>query len=198
MPTPSLFSATRLSFVRENRKLEILVLKKRESGEQYCRRRAQTNNETKQNKRRLRLLSPPVITMCRWISLLSTEEVSLSDVVLAPTNSLVQLARDASFLPGYTEMNNHITNGDGFGVGWYHTNASYVPKLMKSLTPEDIEGRVFAATFRDTQPAWNNQNLRELCMATRSNCIVAHVRAASPFSAVTIDNCHPFKTGTHE
>jgi predicted glutamine amidotransferase len=63
--------------------------------------------------------------MCRWITLISHETVSLSDIVLAPSNSLIQLARDASFHPGYGFINNAITNGDGFGVGWYHTHTPY-------------------------------------------------------------------------
>jgi len=53
--------------------------------------------------------------MCRWITLLSTEEVALSDLVIAPSNGLIQLSKDASFHPGYTHQNNHVMNGDGFG-----------------------------------------------------------------------------------
>jgi glutamine amidotransferase len=54
---------------------------------------------------------------------------------------------------------------------------------------------LYAAVFRDTAPAWNNANLRELCIATRSKCILAHVRAASRFASVSQENCHPFKAG---
>lgn len=153
--------------------------------------------------------------MCRWITLISHEYVSLSDVVLAPTNSLVQLSRDASFHPGYGLANNAVMNGDGFGIGWYHNNnAIYKPPDVShdgglstrcsrvsssgSLTNSDItEKTVYpqAAVFRDIQPAWNNLNLRELCLATRSNCIVAHVRAASKGTGISQQNCHPFKGG---
>jgi len=134
--------------------------------------------------------------MCRWITVLSSTDMSLSDVVLAPPNSLVQLARDASFHPGYGDDNNHVTNGDGFGVGWYHNNIVKLPRYP-SLTTDEVEGHpnAYAAVFRDTAPAWNNKNLREICVATRSNCILAHVRAASRFAAVTQENCHPFKCG---
>ena len=55
--------------------------------------------------------------MCRWITLISADRYSLSDVVLAPSNSLVQLSRDASFHPDFTDANNAIMNGDGFGIG---------------------------------------------------------------------------------
>lgn len=44
--------------------------------------------------------------MCRWITLISSEPFSLSDVIFAPSNSLIQLAKDASFHPGYDEINN--------------------------------------------------------------------------------------------
>jgi hypothetical protein len=53
----------------------------------------------------------PNATMCRWITVLSSDEVSLSDIVLAPSNSLVQMAIDASFHPGNGEINNHVMNG---------------------------------------------------------------------------------------
>ncbi|KAL7565712.1 hypothetical protein ACA910_005407 [Epithemia clementina (nom. ined.)] len=122
--------------------------------------------------------------------------MSLSDVVLAPPNSLVQLSRDASIHPGFGSDNNHITNGDGFGIGWYHSNTTTIPRYP-SLNNENIEGHanIYAAVFKDTAPAWNNQNLREICVATRSHAILAHVRAASRFAGVTQENCHPFKCG---
>jgi glutamine amidotransferase len=135
--------------------------------------------------------------MCRWITVLSSaDDMSLSDVVLAPHNSLVQLSRDASFHPGYKNENNHITNGDGFGIGWYHSNIATLHKYPSRST-EEVDGHdnLYAAVFRDTAPAWNNANLREICVATRSRCILAHVRAASRFASVTQENCHPFKCG---
>ncbi|KAL7568577.1 hypothetical protein ACA910_002689 [Epithemia clementina (nom. ined.)] len=134
--------------------------------------------------------------MCRWITVMSAKDMSLSDVVLAPPNSLVQLSRDASIHPGFGSDNNHITNGDGFGIGWYHSNTTTVPRYP-SLNNENIEGHpnMYAAVFKDTAPAWNNQNLREICVATRSHAILAHVRAASRFAKVTQENCHPFKCG---
>jgi glutamine amidotransferase len=55
---------------------------------------------------------------------------------------------------------------------------------------------MYAAVFKDTQPAWNNINLRELCMAIQSNCMIAHVRAASVFAGISQQNCHPFTAGT--
>lgn len=115
--------------------------------------------------------------MCRWITFISTEDMFLSDLVLKASNSLVEQALDASFHPGFAQRFNHAVNADGFGVGWYHPH-----------TP-------CPAVFKDTEPAWSNVNLREICTATQSRCIVAHVRAASPGMGVHLPNVHPFKAG---
>jgi glutamine amidotransferase len=139
--------------------------------------------------------------MCRWITILASDELSLSDVVLAPANSLVQMSKDASFHPGYSDINNHAMNGDGFGVGWYHSNVAVCPTPdgASNVSSEGVKNGgkkvTKAAVFKDTQPAWNHTNLRELCLATRSDCIVAHVRAASKNTGVSTANCHPFKAG---
>jgi glutamine amidotransferase len=146
--------------------------------------------------------------MCRWITLLSSQEVSLADIVLTPSNSLVQLSKDASFHPGNSSVNNHVMNGDGFGVGWYHHNqvstndhngnvrrVTPPPSENGSNNDSQLTRSTLAAVFKDTQPAWNNINLRELCMATRSDCMIAHVRAASAGTGVSQVNCHPFKAG---
>jgi len=145
--------------------------------------------------------------MCRWITILSTDTISLADIVLTPSNSLIQVSKDASFHPGATEMNNHVMNGDGFGVGWYHPNSpaeqrtirirrSAAQEKEEQLQQQQLSRHAYAAVFRDTQPAWNNANLKELCMAVRSHCVVAHVRAASAFAPVISEqNCHPFKAG---
>jgi glutamine amidotransferase len=144
--------------------------------------------------------------MCRWITLLSSEPFSLSDIVLSPSNSMVQMSIDASFHPGYGDQNNHVMNGDGFGVGWYHGNY-YVDKashhtgrpnfVTGSKAGEDQSATLhrYAASFKDVLPAWNNLNLREICQATSSDCIMAHVRAASKGTGVSQQNCHPFKAG---
>ena len=153
--------------------------------------------------------------MCRWITLISAETVSLSDIVLAPSNSLVKLSRDASFHPGADFINNAHMNGDGFGVGWYHTNAALVSTstdivlshngsisstlLRRDNAPnghdETDNSFTKAAVFKDISPAWSNENLREICLATKSNCIMAHVRAASRNTGISHPNCHPFKAG---
>ena len=70
--------------------------------------------------------------------------------------------------------------------------------LPTTLPPTDDDGtapRNQAAVFKDVLPAWNNLNLRALCLATRSDCVMAHVRAASPGTGVSRENCHPFAAG---
>jgi glutamine amidotransferase len=48
--------------------------------------------------------------------------------------------------------------------------------------------------FRSTEPAWNDQNLRELAGHVTSPLFFAHIRAAIG-SAVQQTNCHPFRHG---
>ncbi len=69
-------------------------------------------------------------------------------------------------------------NGDGFGLAWYAPEVTDKP-----------------AVFRDVSPAWNNLNLLSLARATRSSCILAHVRAATQGLPVIQLNCHPFSHG---
>ena len=67
------------------------------------------------------------------------------------------------------------TNGDGFGIGWYDKQPE--PGLFKSI-----------------EPAWNDQNLREVASHITSGHFFAHIRAAIG-SAVQQTNCHPFRHG---
>ena len=123
--------------------------------------------------------------MCRWLVWCSDEPITLEDIVLAPTNSLLQQSFSAGFHPGVCTRNNMPLNADGFGLGWFHAT-----RAGRCGGP-----RRGAATFRSITPAWNNRNLRELCSAVESTCILAHVRAASAKSVVSEENCHPFKWG---
>jgi predicted glutamine amidotransferase len=74
-----------------------------------------------------------------------------------------------------SKLGAETTNGDGFGVGWY--DEAPVPGI-----------------FRSIEPAWNDQNLRELTGHIRSPLFVAHIRAAIG-SPVQQTNCHPFRHG---
>ncbi|MFI7445104.1 class II glutamine amidotransferase [Nonomuraea indica] len=106
--------------------------------------------------------------MCRWL-VYSGTPVLLRDVLYRPVPSLI----DQSLR---SRMGVETTNGDGFGVGWY---------------TGDIET---PAIVRDTGPAWNNRNLRELADHVRSPLFFAHIRASTG-TAVQQTNCHPFRHG---
>jgi glutamine amidotransferase len=73
----------------------------------------------------------------------------------------------------HAKMGAEATNGDGFGVGWY--DDSPTPGMFKSI-----------------EPAWNDQNLKELANHVVSAHFFAHLRAAIG-SAVQQSNCHPFR-----
>jgi ergothioneine biosynthesis protein EgtC len=108
--------------------------------------------------------------MCRFV-LYRGADITLSSLVTEPANSLIH----QSFQSRERE---EPLNGDGFGIAWY------VPEMTDE-----------PAMFRSLRPAWNNDNLRHLARVTRSPCILAHVRAATPGMPVTVVNCHPFSWG---
>lgn len=94
--------------------------------------------------------------------------IRLSALVTEPSNSIIHQSYDA-------QEREEPLNGDGFGVAWY------VPELREE-----------PAVFKSISPAWNDANLLNLAPVTRSHCLLAHVRAASPGLAVSQVNCHPF------
>jgi glutamine amidotransferase len=53
---------------------------------------------------------------------------------------------------------------------------------------------LFPAVFRSTEPAWNDQNLRELTRAVESPLFFSHGRAAAG-PPIQQTNCHPFRFG---
>ena len=108
--------------------------------------------------------------MCRFALYLGAE-ITVSSLVTEPIYSIIH----QSF---HSHEREEPLNGDGFGLAWY------VPEMAKG-----------PAIFKDVTPAWNNINLLNLARVTRSSCIMAHVRAASPGLAVTQLNCHPFSWG---
>ncbi|MCB9851873.1 MAG: class II glutamine amidotransferase [Phycisphaerales bacterium] len=105
--------------------------------------------------------------MCRFV-LYSGPTVTLHSLLVEPCNSLIH----QSF---HSYESREPLNGDGFGIAWY------VPRL------EQQPGQ-----FRSTSPAWSNRNLTSLSRVTDSECILAHVRAASSGLAISEENCHPF------
>jgi predicted glutamine amidotransferase len=103
--------------------------------------------------------------MCRWLAY-SGSPVLLKDMLYRGTNSLV----DQSL---HSRLGAEPTNGDGFGVGWY--GAPETPGVFHSI-----------------EPAWNDENLRELAGHISSRLFFTHIRAAIG-SAVQQTNCHPFR-----
>jgi len=110
--------------------------------------------------------------MCRFV-LYRGQPLHLSSLITEPENSLIRQSYAS-------QEKAEPLNGDGFGVAWYQ-----------------LGERDEAALFRSITPAWNNQNLRHLARAMKSECILAHVRAASVGLAVSETNTHPFVAGRY-
>ncbi len=104
--------------------------------------------------------------MCRFLSYLGAPIV-MDQLLYQPQNSLIHQSYKA-------QEREEPLNGDGFGVGWYN----------HCINPEP-------AVFTSVRPAWNNGNLKSIAPKIESECIFAHVRAASRGN-VTRNNCHPF------
>lgn len=105
--------------------------------------------------------------MCRLIAYVG-EPIYLDQLVCAPKHSLLRQALRA-------EEAKAVTNGDGFGIGWYGE-------------------REEPGIYREVMPAWSDENLLALCATVQSRLFFAHVRAATGTS-IARQNCHPFKHG---
>lgn len=104
--------------------------------------------------------------MCRFVAY-SGEQILLENVIVKPKDSLISQSIHA-------KESTIITNGDGFGVGWYVPDISPNP-----------------ARFLSVLPAWNDENLLHLAAKTESPLFFSHVRSASS-GGVNQYNCHPF------
>ena len=107
--------------------------------------------------------------MCRFIAY-KGESIVASKLLHEPKNSLIHQSYHA-------QERKEPLNGDGFGFGWYVKEISSEPAL-----------------FRSIRPAWNDSNLRSIAEKTKTDCLFAHIRAAS-HGEVNQQNCHPFKHG---
>jgi predicted glutamine amidotransferase len=106
--------------------------------------------------------------MCRFLAYRG-DPIYLEDLVCRPQHSLVRQSLRA-------EEAKAITNGDGFGVGWYGER--------------DTPG-----IYREVTPAWSDENLLALAAHVRSHLFFAHVRAATG-GGIALSNCHPFASGS--
>jgi len=112
--------------------------------------------------------------MCRFAVYLGAE-IRMGSLITEPVNSII----NQSF---HSQEREEPLNGDGFGIAWYPS-------------PAPTEDREMPAVFKSTTPAWSNRNLREVARVTRTSCMLAHVRAATPGLPVIDLNCHPFVAG---
>jgi len=105
--------------------------------------------------------------MCRLMAYMGSP-IIIDKLLYQPKNSLINQSINAKELE-------EPLNGDGFGIGWYVADVNYEP-----------------VTFVSINPAWSNRNLRNLAPKIRTECFIAHVRAAS-VGEVSESNCHPFQ-----
>ncbi|NEO87642.1 MAG: ergothioneine biosynthesis protein EgtC [Spirulina sp. SIO3F2] len=106
--------------------------------------------------------------MCRLLAYLG-RPLQLDHVLLEPEHSLVV----QSYQP--RKMQEALLNADGFGVGWYDTDAERLPYR-----------------YRHTYPIWNDINLSDLARYVQSQQMLAYVRSATPGLPVDLGNCQPF------
>jgi len=105
--------------------------------------------------------------MCRWMAYIGGPINVGSFMFREESNTLVHQSLDSS-------QGAEPVNGDGFGIGWF------------------VPGEREPARYRSTEPAWNDENLREITRTLDSPAWIAHVRAAIG-SPVQQSNCHPFR-----
>ena len=98
----------------------------------------------------------------------SGDPLLVSDLLFRPVHSLI----DQSL---HSRLGATTTNGDGFGIGWYGLGSR-------------------PAVFKSTEPAWNDENLREVATQVETRLLFAHVRASTG-TPVQRSNCHPFRHG---
>ena len=105
--------------------------------------------------------------MCRFVAYLG-KPIFADELIMKPRNSLMKQS--------YHALEAEITvNGDGFGLGWYNHARRDEPALYRSI-----------------RPAWNDENLSYNAPMIYTNCLFAHIRAATQ-GGVSIHNSHPFQ-----
>ncbi|WP_127794952.1 class II glutamine amidotransferase [Agromyces sp. LHK192] len=113
--------------------------------------------------------------MCRWLAY-SGAAIRPALLILDTRHSLVAQSLNSP-------LGAEPVNGDGFGVGWYPMTDAAPPGSA-----------VEPALFHSIEPAWHDENLRELTRAIESPLFFAHVRAAAG-PPIQQTNCHPFRHG---
>ncbi|CAF0749210.1 unnamed protein product [Adineta steineri] len=144
--------------------------------------------------------------MCRWFAYIGEEPTLLEDVLIRPKHSIVKQI-DVHFLPNlhitYDPHHgrkmltsgvasdkhgpNHLTNIDGFGIGYYTGVAA-------EFNDDHVNK---PCVYRNTRPPLNDLNMMSLCAHTSTKCVFAHIRAGSSFSPTVETNNHPFVFGRY-
>jgi len=96
----------------------------------------------------------------------SGDPITAEELLFRPVHSLI----DQSL---HSKLGATTTNGDGFGIGWYSNGPD--PTLYKNV-----------------DPAWNDENLREIAGRITTPLMFAHIRASTG-TPVQRSNCHPFR-----
>lgn len=112
--------------------------------------------------------------MCRLAAYLGGPEATVSSLVLEPPHSLLV----QSHAP--REMLSGTVNADGFGAGWYVPWAGEEPAL-----------------YRSTRPIWSDRSFASIAPRTRSRCILAAVRSATPPLVAEESGTPPFSSGRY-
>ena len=107
--------------------------------------------------------------MCRLAAYLGAP-LFLEELIAKPRHSLMRQSLRA-------EEAKVVTNGDGFGIGWYGDRAE-------------------PGVYREVMPAWSDDNLLALSQTLSSRLFFAHVRAATA-GGIARQNCHPFRHGRY-
>ncbi len=107
--------------------------------------------------------------MCRFVAYRG-EPLFLEELIAKPRHSLMHQSLRA-------EQARTVTNGDGFGIGWYGE-------------------REEPGVYREVMPAWSDDNLLALSGTLKSHLFFAHVRAATA-GGIARQNCHPFRHGRY-
>jgi glutamine amidotransferase len=108
--------------------------------------------------------------MCRHLVYLG-ERASIMSVVIEPEHSLFRQAW-APRLQRYGTV-----NADGFGVGWY---------------ADDDE---LPARYRRAVPMWADSSFADVARVTRTGCLLAAVRSATPGMTADESAAAPFSSG---
>ncbi|MBJ7329078.1 MAG: class II glutamine amidotransferase [Solirubrobacteraceae bacterium] len=110
--------------------------------------------------------------MCRWNAYYG-QSILVEELLYRTEHGLIAQSRQAN-------EGIELLNGDGFGIGWYDEFVAREPHPP--------------ARYRNTAPAWNDVNLRELAGHVRTPLFLAHVRMTTG-TPVQQTNCHPFRHG---